>query len=231
MDKYINLLEVRNLRKEYISGEEKVTAIDNINLEIKPGEFIVITGPSGSGKTTLLNLLASLDRPDNGELYFKNKRYDNISDREKTMLRRNSISIIFQSFELIPVMSCYDNIRYPLLLVKMEKNEARERIMEAAALMGIEKLLDRIPSKISGGQKQRVAVARALVMKNDLVLGDEITGNLDQKRSRELYEHCRELCQKENRSFLMVTHDISLMEFADRGFYLVDGKLEDYQCN
>jgi len=225
------LLEARGLIKEYKSGPETVIAADSINLKIKSGEFVVITGPSGSGKTTLLNLLASLDKPDRGELYFKGKRYDNVSDREKTMLRRHSLSIIFQSFELIPVMSCYDNIAYPLTLVKTEKSIITERIRKVAEIMEIEELLHRKPAKISGGQKQRVAVARALVMGNDLILGDEITGNLDQRRSKELFEHCRELCRKERQSFLMVTHDLSLMEFADRGYLLVDGKLEDYQCS
>ncbi len=128
-------------------------------------------------------------------------------------------------------MTCYDNISYPLKLVKTPEKEIKKRVIEMAELMDIDMLLYRKPAKISGGQRQRVAVARALVKKNDLILGDEITGNLDQKRSIELYKHCRELCTESNRSFLMVTHDLSLMQYAHRGYKLIDGILEEHQCS
>ena len=219
------IYKISNLHKSYRSSSEVIQAAVDINLEIKKGDFVIIFGPSGSGKTSLLNLLSGLDQPDSGEIVFRGKNFGSLSDKEKTLLRRDQIGMVFQSFELIPVMNCYENIEYPLLLGKMGKKERKKRISEISHSLEIADLLHRRPCDISGGQKQRVAIARTLVTRPQIILGDELTGSLDSKTSRLIYEMLKDLNETRHQSLITVSHDRSLQCYASRVFNLIDGNL------
>ncbi len=219
------LLRAENISKAYFYPTETVQALGGLDFSVAKGDFVLIFGPSGSGKTTLLNVLGGLDKPDDGQLVFDGERYDNRSDRWRTHLRRHKLGVIFQSFELVSAMSCYDNIEYPLLLQGVESPERKKRILEAAETLGIEELLKRKPERISGGQRQRVAIARALVGRYQCILGDEITGNLDVVTSERVYLKLRELNKQWGHTFVMVSHDHNLAQYADRVYTLQAGKL------
>lgn len=223
----MELIKVENLNKNYVSYDNVVTAAKNINLTVMEGDFILIFGPSGSGKTTLLNLLAGLDKPDTGRIFLGDQTIDRADDRTMTLLRRKEIGVVFQSFELIPVMTCYENIEYPLLLNKIPRGERKKRIDEITSSLGIKKLLHRVPAKISGGQKQRVAIARALVSSPRILLGDEISGSLDTNTTSNLFNTLLKLNKDQKQSFIIVTHDQSLKKYATRTFNLVDGSLTE----
>lgn len=220
------ILACKDLNKAYHSATETVYAIRDLNLEVPEGSFSLIYGPSGSGKSTLLNLIAGIDRPESGEIRFLGRELSGLRDRERTRIRRESLGLIFQGFELIPVMSCYENIEYPLLLQGLGAQERKARIGDLAEKLGISQLLHRKPGNISGGQKQRVAIARTLVAKPKLVLGDEITGNLDSTTTRMVLEVLGELRREEGMTFLLVTHDQELRSYGSAVHHLRDGRLQ-----
>jgi putative ABC transport system ATP-binding protein len=219
------VFDIRNLVKSYYSASETTTPIRGLNLKVSSGEFVLIYGPSGTGKTTLLNLIAGLDIPDSGEIHFMGERYDNKKDHEKTLIRRLQLGVIFQGFELIRSMSCYDNIEYPLLLQDIPEKERKRRIEEVASELGVEAILHRKPDLISGGQQQRIAVARALVPDYNCILGDEITGNLDKKTSRIVYDILTDHKKRQGKSFVLVSHDPELRDYADTVYDLNEGVL------
>ncbi|MBN1982379.1 MAG: ABC transporter ATP-binding protein [Chitinivibrionales bacterium] len=223
----IPVLSAHNIYKKYITPTEEVRVADNLSIQCKRGEIVMIFGPSGSGKTTLLNMLSGLDTPDSGDIYFEEKKITDLKDKEWTRLRLHRIALVFQSFELIQVMSNFDNIAYPLILQKVGRRERDERINAIVHELGIKAILSRNPNKISIGQKQRVAIARSLVLKTDVVLGDEITGNLDHQTTINVCKYIKNYVKQEKKAFIIVTHNREIQEYADRVYHLSDGSLQE----
>lgn len=219
------ILKAVNAEKEYVTQAENVQALSGVNFEINPGDFIIINGPSGSGKTTLLNLLAGIDQPTGGEIFINEQKIKMLSDAERTTIRCKQIGLIFQSFELIPVLTAAENIEYPLLLQKIKASERQKRVLEILSQVGLSELAQRYPEQLSGGQKQRVAIARALITKPQIVLADEPTGNLDSTTGKKIIELMLSLNQNYKVAFIIVTHDLTLNKYAQKVFRIKDGQL------
>ena len=222
-----NLIETKNLVRIFGAGETKVTALDHVNVVIEEGEFTAIIGPSGSGKTTLLQLIGGLDEADEGDVFLSGTNIANMSGTELSDFRRDHIGFIFQSYNLIPVLSAEENIEYIMLLQGIAESQRKQRVQEMLALVGLEGMGDRRPAQLSGGQQQRVAVARAMASKPDIILADEPTANLDSATGIALLEVMRELNQQMNMTFVFSTHDQKIMDRADRLIHLADGKIEE----
>ncbi|MGK0223785.1 MAG: putative ABC transport system ATP-binding protein [Limisphaerales bacterium] len=220
------VIETKDLVRIFGAGETKVTALDHVNVTIEEGEFTAIIGPSGSGKTTLLQLIGGLDEPDQGEVFLSGTNIANMSGTQLSDFRRDHIGFIFQSYNLIPVLSAEENIEYIMLLQSIPEQQRKERVKEMLALVGLEGLGARRPAQLSGGQQQRVAVARAMASKPDIILADEPTANLDSATGIALLEVMRELNQQMNMTFVFSTHDQKIMDRADRLIHLEDGKLQ-----
>jgi len=219
-----DIIVLKELTKIYKDGVE-VKALDRVTLSIKAGEFVAIVGPSGSGKSTLLNMIGLLDTPTSGQIFLKGIDVSKASPSKRAHLRNKELGFVFQYHHLIPEFSALENVMIPLLIAGKSKQEARER---AAQLLDSVDLGDRLnngPNQLSGGQNQRVAVARALANNPSIVIGDELTGNLDTKTSNLIYELLRELNRKINQTFILVTHDMGLAERTDRILRIVDGRL------
>ena len=219
-----DIIVLKELTKIYKDGVE-VKALDGVTLSIKAGEFVAIVGPSGSGKSTLLNMIGLLDTPTSGQIFLKGIDVSKTSASQRAHLRNKELGFVFQYHHLIPEFSALENVMIPILIAGKSKQEARER---AAQLLDSVDLGDRLnngPNQLSGGQNQRVAVARALANNPSIVIGDELTGNLDTKTSNLIYELLRELNRKINQTFILVTHDMGLAERTDRILRIVDGRL------
>ena len=220
----MSMLEVKNLKKVYTTrfGGNKVTALQNVNLTVERGEFVAIMGESGSGKTTLLNILATLDKPTEGEVVLDGKAMHAIKDKELAKFRRERLGFVFQEFNLLDNFSVRDNIYLPLVLANVEHQEMAKRIAPIADRLGITALLEKYPYEISGGQKQRVAVARAIITNPELVLADEPTGALDSRSTDELLEQFSNI-NKDGQTILMVTHSVKAASTAGRVLFIKDG--------
>lgn len=221
----MSIIKAEMLEKIYQTEAEQVHALQKIDFEINKGDFIIINGPSGSGKTTLLNLLSGLDQPTKGNLLLNDQPIGLFNDSKRTELRRDQIGLIFQSFELIPVLTAAENVEYPLILQKVKRTERKRQVEEILDLVGLAGLANRLPAQLSGGQKQRVAVARALVTQPKLVLADEPTANLDSETGLKIIELMMALNQKYGVAFVIVTHDLSLNKYAQQVFQIKDGIL------
>lgn len=220
------IAEFKNVVKTYASGEAKTSVLNDLNFTIGSEEMTAFVGPSGSGKTTILNLLGCIDQPDSGEIDIDGKRTGDLSAGKLAEMRNDKIGFIFQSFNLIPVLTAFENVEFPLLLGGMNNaGERRSRVMEILGLVGIEKLHHRMPSQLSGGQQQRVAIARALVKKPLLVLADEPTANLDSKAAAETLEIMHKMNGELKTTFVFSTHDQKIMQFANRLIRLEDGSI------
>lgn len=219
-----NIIEIKKLRKIYGDGLE-VVALDGVDLIIEEGEFLAIVGPSGSGKSTLLNMIGILDTPTSGEIWLKGKNITEIDPKERARLRNRELGFVFQYHHLLPEFSAMENVMMPLLIAGVDKKEARERSITFLEKMGLGDRLGNRPTQLSGGQNQRVAVARALANHPSIVIGDELTGNLDSKSSDMVYDLLRELNREMNQTFILVTHDMNMAEKTDRILRLVDGKI------
>ncbi|HBE77499.1 MAG TPA: lipoprotein-releasing system ATP-binding protein LolD [Firmicutes bacterium] len=217
------IIKAGNLEKCYRTAAEQVYALRGVDFEINSGDFTIINGPSGSGKTTLLNLLSGIDQPSKGELYLDNLPITKFSDSVRTEIRRDKIGLIFQSFELMPVLTAAENIEYPLLLQKIRRAEREKRVTEILDQVGLSQYARRLPAQLSGGQKQRVAIARALVTRPEVVLSDEPTANLDSETGLKIMELMLELNQKYKVAFVIVTHDLSLNQYAKQIYRIKDG--------
>ena len=217
------LIEVKNLCKVYGSGEAKVDALKDINLEIEQGEFVAIVGPSGSGKSTLLHLLGGVDKPSSGEVIIKGESIYKLKEKELSILRRRKIGFVFQFFNLIPVLTAEENIEMPVLL---DGNKIDKKYMdELLKLLGLETRRKHHPSELSGGQQQRVSIGRALANKPSVILADEPTGNLDSKNSKEILELLKYSAKKYNQTLILITHDMNIAKAADRIITIEDGKI------
>ncbi|GAB4577830.1 MAG: ABC transporter ATP-binding protein [Anaerolineales bacterium] len=223
----MSLLQTQALTKIYGSGATAVTALDHINLTIKPGEFVAIMGPSGCGKSTLLHLLGGLDKPTSGKVLLEDTPIDEMSDDKLTELRRRKMGFVFQFFNLIPVLTAVENAALPVTLDGVKPAEAKAKATEWLTRFGLADRLNNRPDQLSGGQQQRVAIARALVAEPTLILADEPTGNLDTRASDEIAGLLRKVSKEYGRTVVMVTHDARIAAYADRIIFLKDGTMID----
>lgn len=218
-------IEAKELSKIYGVGDNRVVALDKVNLEIDINNFISIMGPSGSGKSTLLHLLSGLDRPTSGSLTYDGRDIYSFSDKELSAFRRRRIGFIFQQFNLLPVLTAKENIIMPLLLDKKQPDETY--LMQLTELLGISDRLEHLPHELSGGQQQRVAIARALIARPDIIFADEPTGNLDSKSGGEVMKMLENIWKKTGTKLVIITHDRRVAQMADRQFVIVDGVLSE----
>jgi putative ABC transport system ATP-binding protein len=218
------VIETKNLKKIYTTGEVETTALDNVNLNIKEGEFAAIMGPSGCGKSTLLNILGLIDSPTEGQYFFAGEQVSGYSERQRADLRKRNIGYIFQSFNLIDELTVYENIELPLLYMKTRPNECRERVLEVMEQLKLAHRQGHFPKQLSGGQQQRVAVARAIVSKPRLILADEPTGNLDSSNGEEIMSLLTGL-NEQGATIVIVTHSEAYAEYSQRIVHLFDGHI------
>jgi len=218
------MINIKDVRKTYKAGDTEVKALRGVNLLIDQGDFISIAGPSGSGKTTLLNLIGCIDTVDEGEIVIDDQVVTSLSKEEKTGFRREKLGFVFQSYNLIPVLSAYENVAFSLQLLGLKDSEIRERTMSILREVGLEGMEDRRPARLSGGQQQRVAVARALVKNPLIVLADEPTANLDSHTGEEILKLMKRMNEKHGTTFVFSTHDKMVMEYAKRLVYIHDGE-------
>jgi len=223
----MSLIKAENLRKDYLMGELVVPAIRGVDFTIEPGSFVCFVGPSGSGKTTLLNMIGCLDRPTAGHLSILSTEVSGLDQRSAASFRGEHIGFIFQDFNLIPVLTAYENIEYPLIMVQnWPARKRHERVLGLLEAAGITDQGDKRPDQLSGGQKQRVAVARALVTNPKLVLADEPTANLDHETAYRIIGLMRQLRDEFGTTFVFSTHDPKIMGEAELTFFLEDGLLQ-----
>ena len=219
------LIAVKGVSKVFKVGEENFTALRDINLEIDSGSFMSFVGPSGSGKTTILNLIGGLDVPTAGNIFFKNTKLSAMNRNQMAQYRRKNIGFIFQTYNLFPVYSVYENILFPLLLNGSKEKDVRERVMNIINKVGLSDQVKKRPSQLSGGQCQRVAIARALVKDPLLILADEPTANLDSKNSLQILELMSELNKQYKAAVVFSTHDEKVTRYVRREVGLEDGKI------
>ncbi|MGZ3787553.1 MAG: ABC transporter ATP-binding protein [Bacteriovorax sp.] len=219
------ILNFVNIHKIFSSEGIDFTALKDINLEIKKGEFIGLSGKSGSGKTTLLNLAGLIDPPTRGDLFINNINTKNISDNKLSLIRAQEIGYIFQTFNLLPLLSALENVEYPLMLLNIEEEERMERSRSALKKVGLENFIHHRPSQLSGGQRQRVAFARAIVKNPTLILADEPTANLDTKTSDEIFDLLMQLQQELKVTVMLCSHDNDLISRTHRQIKISDGRI------
>lgn len=220
------LLEVKNVKKIYTTrfGGNKVEALRDVNFSVEPGEYVAIMGESGSGKSTLLNILAQLDCPTSGKVILNGRDLSTIKEKEMSAFRRQNLGFVFQDFHLLDTFTLKDNIFLPLVLSGRRYEEMEQRLAPIARHLGIEKILEKYPYEVSGGQKQRVAVARALIIKPQIVLADEPTGALDSKAAQELLRLFSSV-NHDGQTILMVTHSVKAASSANRVMFIKDGEV------
>ncbi len=220
------VLETRALRKSFGEGDTKVEALRGVDLGIRRGEMLAIMGRSGSGKSTLLTLLGGVDVPTSGQVLLEGTDLATMTDDQRTIVRRQRIGFVFQSFNLLPILTAEENVALPLELDGVSSQTARKTAAEMLEMVGMGARKDHIPGKLSGGEQQRVAIARALAIKPTFLLGDEPTGNLDSANSTRVMTLLRKLVEQHNQTIVLVTHDPAVAAQADRVIHLLDGKIE-----
>jgi putative ABC transport system ATP-binding protein len=218
-------ISIRNVHKTYKLGKTEVHALRGVSLEITKSEFVGIIGPSGSGKSTLLNLIGCIDVPTIGEIFIDETNTRQLNDRQLTLLRRKHIGIIFQSFNLIPVLTAFENVELPLVSLGYGRDERGGLVNEMLEKTGILEYAHHKPDELSGGQRQRVAIARALVIKPGIVLADEPTANLDTGTGNRIVEIMKHMNETLDTTFIIATHDPRLLEYIDRRIFLEDGRI------
>lgn len=219
------VLNANHISKSYKTAGETMRILQNVNLQVMKGEMVAIMGPSGSGKTTLLHVLTGVDTPDDGEIVIGGETFSQLTEEEKAFFRRKHMGMIFQDFQLLESLTVKENILLPLILERKEADIQQERFSRIADVLSIEKLADKGITEISGGQKQRVAIGRALINEPDIIFGDEPTGSLDRKTTRDVMRCMKQMNQRSGISFLLVTHDAYTASFCDRVLFLQDGNL------
>lgn len=219
----MEILKVENLTKVYGKDSTKVVALDNVSFSVNKGEFVAIVGASGSGKSTLLHLIGGVDRPTSGKVYINDKDIFSMSDDKLAIFRRRQIGLIYQFYNLIPILDVEENIALPLELDG--RNVNRIELNEMLELLGLERRRHHLPNQLSGGQQQRTSIGRALITKPSIILADEPTGNLDSKASEEIVELLRKSNKELNQTIIMITHNLELAEMAERIIKIEDGKI------
>jgi putative ABC transport system ATP-binding protein len=221
------LIQTRDLVKIYSRGWHKLKALDQVNLSFRSGEFAGLVGPSGSGKTTLLNIIGSLDTPTEGSAEVRGQKIEELSHREAARLRNEHIGFIFQTFNLLPVYTAFENVEFPLILLHVPPHQRRKKVMEALEWVGLADRAKSRPSQLSGGQAQRVAVARAVVKKPDIIIADEPTANLDAENSHNILQTMETLNKELGTTFIFASHDEKVIHYLQRIITLVDGKVAE----
>ena len=220
------LLELNKVKKIYQQGKIEVPALRGVDLEVEEGEFTTIFGPSGSGKTTLLNMVGCLDTPTEGEIRLNDQKVSDLSRKALAMIRRFNIGFIFQSYNLIPVLTAYENVEFAIRLTDhTSESQMKEKVLKMLAEVGLKGLETRRPNELSGGEKQRVAIARALVKEPKIVLADEPTANLDSKNAADVVDIMRKMNKELGTTFIFSTHDPAVMKYANRYINLKDGMI------
>ena len=222
----MEVVRIENVCKSYLLGDQRVDALRNIDMTIEDGDFLAIAGPSGSGKSTLLNLIGCIDTPSSGSIIIAGKNIGTHTPNDLADLRARTIGFIFQTFNLLPVLSAEENVEYPLLQFKdLSKNERRERVRHFLNIVGLDKFAGHRPNQLSGGQRQRVAIARALATRPQIVLADEPTANLDQKTGASILELMRLVNRIQKTTFVFSTHDPAVMRMANKLVNIRDGSI------
>lgn len=220
-----NIVTICNLSKIYQQGELSVTALNNISLDIAAGEFLALMGPSGSGKSTLLHIIAGIDRPTTGECHVQGIDVARLNESELADWRNQNVGFVFQTFNLIPVLTAYENVELPLLLTRLSRGQRRRQVETALDLVGLADRAKHLPKQLSGGQEQRVAIARALVTDPALIVADEPTGNLDSHSAQEVLGVLQSLSRDAGKTVILVTHDPKAAAFGTRTIHLEKGEL------
>lgn len=221
------IVQIRDLTKLYRQGDIEVRALHSISLDIARGEFLALMGPSGSGKSTLLHIIAGIDRPTNGRCVVQGTEVGELSEAELADWRNNHVGFVFQTFNLIPVLTAYENVELPLLLTRLSAKERRQHVEAALELVGLADRMRHLPKQLSGGQEQRVAIARALATDPTLLVADEPTGNLDAHSAAEILSLLQTLNQRADKTVIMVTHDPKAAAYARRTVHLEKGELSN----
>ena len=222
------MIEMRNISKVYLVGEEEVWALNHADLKVRPGEFTSIIGPSGSGKSTLMNIIGCLDMADDGLYLLDGIPIEDYTENELAHIRNKKIGFVFQSFNLIPKLTARENVELPLIYQGMKKGERKDLVEAALERVGLANRAKHMPTELSGGQQQRVAIARAIVTKPSLILADEPTGNLDSKTSSEIMQIFHELHESGN-TIVLITHDPSVAKQAARSVNILDGRVSEVE--
>ena len=220
------MIDIKDLCKVYLVGDERVRALDHATLHIYPKEFVSIIGPSGSGKSTLMNIIGCLDIADAGTYQLDGLPIEAYSENQLAAIRNQKIGFVFQNFNLIPKLSAEENVELPLIYQKVPRAERQKRVLAALERVGLANRAKHLPTELSGGQQQRVAIARALVTNPSLILADEPTGNLDSKTSREIMEMFHELHRQGN-TIVLITHDPDVAKQAERAIHILDGQITE----
>jgi putative ABC transport system ATP-binding protein len=218
-------VKVENVEKTYLLGSTPVYALRNVSMSMEKGEFIALMGPSGSGKTTLLNLIGALDRPSKGKIYIDGKDLTTLSESDLTDLRRETIGFIFQFYNLIPVLSAFENVELPMLIAGLPKKEREKRVIQLLEMVGLAGRVNHRPDELSGGEQQRVTIARALVNRPSLVLADEPTGDLDSKTGMEVMRALLDTSKDQGATVIIVTHDPAVANLVQKVFVMRDGAI------
>ena len=219
----MKILRVENLSKVYGKGKNKVVAVDDVSFSVEKGEFVAIVGRSGGGKSTLLHLIGGVDEASNGNIFIDNTKISNLSKDKMAVFRRRNIGIIYQFYNLIPILSVKENITLPLLL---DNKTIDEKLLDdTIKYVGLERRVNHLPNELSGGEQQRVSIARAIITKPLLILADEPTGNLDTKRSKEIIDLLKKYNKEYNQTIILITHDLNVAKEADRIITIEDGKI------
>ena len=220
------IVSLTNVIKNYGNGKVITKALQGIDLKINQGDFSVMMGPSGCGKSTMLNIIGGLDKATSGEVKFNGKDFNSLTNKELSIIRRNQIGFVFQNYNLLPVLTAYENAEYVLMLQEMPVSQRKEKVMHFFKEMGLDGLENRFPRELSGGQQQRVAIARAVVSDPLLVLADEITANVDSKTAQSLLLLIEKLNKINKTTFLISTHDPEVIKFAKKVIVLKDGRID-----
>lgn len=221
------VVQIEGVHKVHRRGPEEIDVLKGVDLTVKPGEFLALMGPSGSGKTTLLNLMAGIDSPTSGKVVIHGRDISQFNEDQLAAWRTRNIGYIFQAYNLVPVLTAYENVELPLLLLDLSARRRREQVMTALEAVGLADRRHHLPSQLSGGQEQRVAIARALAPDPPLLLGDEPTGNLDRESAGAVLDLIGLLCRELGKTFVMVTHDPKAAEAADRVLHMDKGALQE----
>ncbi len=219
-------LKIRDIRKVYRIGKEKVVALNKINLDIYQGEVCCILGPSGSGKSTLLNMMAGLEKPTKGSIWIKGQKMTAMNEKQLAKLRQSFIGFIFQSYNLLPALTAMENVSLPLMFRKVSKAKREKEARAMLKAVGLKKYILHKPTQMSGGQQQRVGIARAFMGTPAIIFADEPTGNLDSKTSKDVMKIMLDMVRKNNQSLIIVTHDRDIAKYADKIVNILDGDIE-----
>ena len=220
------IIETENVTKTYMSGGRPLEVLKGVDLAVEPGEFMAIMGPSGSGKSTLLNMIGALDRPTSGKVFINGTDLSDLNDNQIADVRNREIGFIFQFFNLIPRMDAQGNVELPMAIAGVPRGERKKRALELLNLVGLGDRADHKPSQLSGGEQQRVAIARALSNEPNILLADELTGNLDSRTGEEIMHLLRQLNKEEGKTFILITHDPQVGQNVDRLISFKDGVIE-----